>query len=100
MSGDIIRKEARLIILRELFAQSNYALNDSLLQQTLETWGIAKSREWVREELSWLANMGAVRLVAPGGGNTVIATLVQRGIEHVERRQPIEGVKRMSPPEG
>jgi hypothetical protein len=95
---DIIRQEARLIILRELYDQGNYALNDSILQATLETFGIAKSREWVREEIAWLEHMGAVKRVVQG--SAVIAQLVQRGIEHVERRQPIEGVKRMSPPEG
>lgn len=98
--SDIIRREARLIILRELYLQGNYALNDAILQATLETWGIAKSREWVREELKWLDNMGAVRVVVPNGGSTAIAHLTPRGVEHVERRQPIEGVKRMSPPEG
>jgi hypothetical protein len=94
---DIIREDARLIILRELHAQSNYALNDSLLQQTLEGFGIAKSREWVREELGYLERVGAIsRTVA---GTVVVARLSAKGIEHVERRLVIEGVKRPSPPE-
>lgn len=94
---DIIRQEARLIILRELHAQSNFALNDSLLQQTLENFGIAKTREWVREEISYLADVGAVSKTAIG--SVVVACLLQKGVEHVERRLVIEGVKRPSPPE-
>jgi hypothetical protein len=94
---DIIREDARLIMLRELHAQSNYALNDSLLQQTLEGFGIAKSRDWVREEINYLANVGAVSRTAVG--SVVVAHLSPKGVEHVERRIVIEGVKRPSPPE-
>jgi hypothetical protein len=94
---DIIREDARLIILRELHAQSNYALNDSLLRDVLESFGIAKSREWVREELNYLANVGAIS--KSGAGSVVVAKLSDKGVEHVERRLVIEGVKRPSPPE-
>jgi hypothetical protein len=94
---DIIREDARLIVLRELHAQANYSLNDNLLQQTLENFGIAKTREWVREELSYLAGVGAISKVAIG--SVVVATLLPKGVEHVERRYLIEGVKRPSPPE-
>ncbi|RJF70886.1 hypothetical protein [Rhodopseudomonas palustris] len=97
MSRDIIREEARLIVLRELHAQTNYALNDALLQQVLESFGIAKSRDWVREEIGYLDTVGAVtRNVA---GSVVVAKLTPKGVEHVERRLVIEGVKRPSPPE-
>jgi hypothetical protein len=94
---DIIREDARLIILRELYAQANYALNDSLLMQVLESFGIARTREWVREEISYLANVGAVTKTAVG--SVVVAHLAPKGVEHVERRILIEGVKRPSPPE-
>ncbi len=94
---DIIREDARLIILRELHAQANYALNDSLLQQTLEGFGISKTREWVREEIAYLERVGAVSRTA--AGSVVVARLLAKGVEHVERRLVIEGVKRPSPPE-
>lgn len=96
--SDIIRAHARLTILRELYAQSNYSLNDSLLRETLEGFGIAKTREWVREELNYLAEVGAIRKTMEG--TVVVATLLGKGVEHVERRLTIEGVKRSSPPEG
>jgi hypothetical protein len=92
---DIIRQEARLIILRELYAQTNYALNDALLQQTLETFGIARPREWVREEIAYLEQLGAVTKTS--AGSVTVARLAPKGVEHVERRQVIEGVKRPSP---
>jgi len=98
MSRDIIREHARLIILRELHSQGNYTSNDSMLQQVLESFGIAKSRDWIRGELDWLADMNAVTKAS--AGTVWIVTLAAKGVEHVERRLLIEGVKRPSPPEG
>lgn len=95
---DIIREEARLIVLRELHAQDNYALNDSLLQLTLEGFGIARPREWVRDEIRYLERLGAVTTTAVG--SVIVAQLTPKGVEHVERRQIIEGVKRPSPAGG
>ena len=94
---DIIREDARLIMLRELHAQDNYALNDSLLQLTLEGFGIARSREWVREEIRYLERVGAVTTTT--AGSVIVARLTPKGAEHVERRLVIEGVKRPSPAE-
>ncbi|MDP1604008.1 MAG: hypothetical protein Q8M03_12170, partial [Legionella sp.] len=92
---DIIREEARLIMLRELAAQGNYSGNESLLQTTLESYGISKARDWVREELRRLEDLGAIRITM--AGSIIVATATMKGIEHVERRLVIEGVKRPSP---
>jgi hypothetical protein len=91
----IIRADARLIILRELDAQPDGRLNSSLLQAALEAFGITKSRDWVHDELRWLAEMGAVALT--DAGTVCIAGLTAKGRDHVERRIVIEGVKRPSP---
>lgn len=95
--SDIIRKEARLIILRSLHAQPNYAMSDSLLREELEMYGISRSRDFVREEINYLVDVGAVTKTPQG--SVVIAVLCGKGVEHVERRLVIEGVKRMSAPE-
>lgn len=94
---DIIREEARLIILRELARQANYSLNESLLQQTLEGFGIAKPRDWLREELRRMEDLGAVVITLAGSVMVVSATA--KGLDHVERRLNIEGIKRPSPRE-
>jgi hypothetical protein len=94
---DIIREDARLIILRELHKEPNYSASDTRLQPVLEAFGIARSREWIREELRWLADMGAVSRVEVG--TVMVATLLAKGVEHVERRLVIDGVKRPSPPQ-
>ena len=92
---DIIRKEARLIILKALNEQPDGRLNSELLRLTLETFGITQNRDWVHEELGWLANLGAVKI--NDAGTTRIASLTTKGRDHVERRVVIEGIKRPSP---
>ncbi len=94
----IIEEEARLVILRTLAEQSDQRLNSSLLQADLaERWAINRSRDWVHLQLGELANLGALTLV--DAGSVRIATLTQRGLDHVERRMLLPGVKKTSPPE-
>ena len=95
---DVIREDARIVILKELHLQGNYALNDSILSQTLDAFGIFKSRDWLREELRWLEDVGAVTLTTVG--SVIIAQLTSKGVEHVERRLVIPGIKRPGPAQG
>jgi hypothetical protein len=91
----VIREEARLIILKELAAQPNYSLNESLLQVVLETFGIARPRAWVREEMNFLQSQGAITTTEIG--TVFIGTLTDKGREHVEGRYLIQGIKRPGP---
>ncbi len=94
----IIEEESRLVILRTLAEQPDQRLNSSLLQADLaERWAINRSRDWVHLQIGELANLGAVTVV--GAGSVQIATLTQRGLDHVERRTLLPGVKKPSPPE-
>lgn len=90
-----IAADVRLIILRELSAQPDYRLNDTLLSRVLETFGHRKSRDYLRDQLRWLEEMGAVTLTE--AGTVLIAELTRRGRDHVERRVVIEGIARPSP---
>lgn len=93
---DIIREEARLIILKALHEEDNGAASDARLGSVLDMAAINKSRDWLREELRWLADVGAVKLST--FGSSVIATITMKGAEHVERRLIIEGIRRPSRP--
>lgn len=93
----LIREDARLIILKALRDQTDERLNSSLLLEIIETFGgIRKTREWLHGELDWLAEMGALKLTA--AGSIKIATLTEKGAHHLERRIIIEGIKRPSRP--
>lgn len=94
---DIIRQDARLIVLKALADQVDERLNSSILLEIVESFGgIRKTREWLHGELAWLADMGAIKLT--DAGSVKIATLTQKGAHHLERRIVIEGVKRPSRP--
>jgi hypothetical protein len=94
--GDVIREHARLIILRDLAEQPDGRWNSEALREDLELrWAINRPRDWVHEELRWLDMIGAVQL--DDARTVLIATLTQKGLDHVERRIVITGVKRPSP---
>ena len=93
--SQLLSADARLIILRELADQPGYSLNDQMLQAVLATFGINRANAWVREELRWLGDVGAITLRE--AGSVKIATLTDKGRDHVEYRIVIEGVKRPSP---
>lgn len=91
-----VREEARLIILRTLAGDAGPSSNSSLLQSELESWGINKSRDWVHAELRQLADVGAITVEAQG--TVLLVSLTQRGLDHVDRKLALDGVKRPSLP--
>jgi hypothetical protein len=93
---EIIREEARLIILKALAGQVDERMNSSLLQRELESFAISRERAWVHDELRWLREMGAVVLAE--AGSVLIATLTEKGTRHLDRKLAIEGIKRPSRP--
>lgn len=99
MSMDtIIKEEARLIILKELNLQPQYSLNDTLMLAVLESFGLSRTRAWLREELRIMSDELGVVTVKPVG-SSFIATLTGKGRDHIERRIVVPGVKRPSPAE-
>jgi hypothetical protein len=83
----------RLIILRALAEEVNSSLNDAMLLATLENFGHYRTKDYLRNQLAWLAReVGAV--TTREAGTAVIATLTQAGLDHVERRRVLEGVQR------
>lgn len=83
----------RLIVLKALAGEVNVSLNDAMLLATLETFGHNRTKEYLRNQLAWLAReVGAVTLRE--AGSATIATLTQAGLDHIERRRVLEGVQR------
>lgn len=97
MSEQQIVEEARLIILRELWEQPNRSMTStSMCRVLLDKFLIDRSREWVERQFVWLAEQDAIR-VTPGG-SIKIATLVQRGLDHLAMRVFIAGMMSPSSP--
>lgn len=89
---DRIAEDARLIVLRELTRQADGRSNELVLGRVLDTFGVARSRDWLRTQLRRLEELEAVR-VEPIG-TVLVVTLRQAGRDHVERRALLEGVAR------
>lgn len=85
-----VTEDRRLCILRCLAGQTANTLNESILQRAAIGYGHNVSRDVIKQDLRWLAEIGAitVREVA----EYLIATLTERGLDHVERRTAIDGV--------
>jgi hypothetical protein len=90
----ITREHARLIMLKALAEQPDGRLNSDLLGATLEDFAITRSRQWVNDELRYLADLGAVTVKEMG--SVRVAEITAKGADHVERRIVIEGVKKPS----
>ncbi len=93
--ADIIAADARLVILRELAAQTDGRLNETLLTATLDAFGLRRTRDFVRAQIRALAEIGAVRVSE--AGTVMIAAITRAGLDHVERRDVLPGVARPSP---
>jgi len=93
----LMREQARLIILKALSAQRDESLNSDLLLPELHRFAIRKDRTWLHEEMSFLAEIGAIRVIE--AGSLKIATLTDKGARHLNREIAIEGIKRPSRPE-
>lgn len=87
---DGIAADARLMILRELGRQSDGRSNDMVLDRVLSTFGVRRSRDWLRTQLRRLAELDAVAVET--AGTLVVASLRRAGRDHIERRALIEGV--------
>lgn len=88
-------EDRRLCILRTLAAETSNMLNESILQRAAEGYGHNVARDVIKQDLRWLAEVGAV--VNREVSGYLIATLTDRGLDHVARRTAIDGVARPKP---
>ncbi len=91
----ILTEDARLTILKELAQENSYSLNETILRDLLETFGINRDRDWVREQLKVMAGLDAIttRLA----GSVMIAVITRAGLDHVKNRIAIDSISRPSP---
>lgn len=94
--ADYSLKNVRLIILRALSEESDYTHNETILDEILKTFGHTKSRDYIRNQLRYLEeDAGAITLRE--AGTVLIATITQRGLDHVSLKIEIEGIQKPSP---
>lgn len=88
----IMNEHQRLVILRLLGEVPGFDLNESILQDGLNAYGLDISRDGLRTQLAWLAEQDLVRLDKVGC--TQKAVLTARGEDVANGRALVPGIKR------
>lgn len=87
---------ARLVILKELNADPAGQAGENLIDAALRAFGHRHMREWVREQLTEMEKLGAVKVETVNDDGFMIAVITKRGIGHLERLTVIEGIAQPS----
>lgn len=90
--SDFLREDQRLVILRILSELPSYRGNSSVIANLLDRFGHAPSRDQVKAELRWLADVGT--LTVDDAGSVLVVTLTERGQAAAEGRVKIDGIAR------
>lgn len=90
-----IDEDARLAILQALSVSPANEMNESVLDSVLNECGHKRSREWVRQQMRYLADIGGI--VIDDDGPLLVATITRAGLDHVERKAFLEGVQKTKP---
>jgi pyridoxine/pyridoxamine 5'-phosphate oxidase len=83
-------RDLRLTMLKSLKAQHDRTANEKILQLEAKAFGLNYPRDVIRNELRFLERAQAVKISEPG--SVLVATLKQRGEDHLERLIELEGV--------
>ncbi len=92
----VVTEDRRLAILRFLQEEGDYAMNDSVMQKALRQIGHGTSRDVVRSDFSWLAELGLIALERVMD-DLFVANISPRGIEVATGMARVSGVSRPSP---
>jgi hypothetical protein len=93
--GEYATQDLRLVLLRSLVKSPSYTSNETVLQLEAQSFGHKRSRDAIRTELRYLADVGALKIEIEKPLMVVILTT--RGLDHCEGRAEVEGVPRPSP---
>lgn len=85
--------DARFIILRELAAQPDGALNSVSLRRLLDVYFV-RPVEWIDTQLVKLEALEAIELTR--AGDIAIAKITPAGRDHLDERSPISGITKPS----
>ncbi len=92
----LLAEDRRLVILRALAEDHDYALNDAVLKRALASLGHEVSRDMLRADLQWLADQRLITLRELDHGAIWVARATEDGVD-VARGRPHPGVARPMP---
>jgi hypothetical protein len=86
----------RLTMLRVMASAPGYSANSSILHQAVCAMGLNATRDQVRGEIGWLAEMRLVKATEPSP-SLMVATITERGMDVQAGAAIVAGVQRPSP---
>lgn len=92
---DMLRRHARLAMLRFMEDAPRYTTNVSMLAMLLPSVGISLSRDQIATEARWLQEQGLA--TCDDSGPLIIVTATGRGIEAATGTIQVPGVERPRP---
>ena len=81
----------RLRILMAIDEESDKRLSDGLIKRKLDIWGWRYAVQVVKQDLRYLASVGAIRIAE--ANDEIAAELTELGQQHLVREMTIEGVE-------
>ena len=94
--AELMRRDARLTILRALAEASGYSVNHRILRAIVDRHAaITLDDDEIRGHLAWLEDAGAITTQTVG--RFTLATLTDRGLALARGEQRVEGVSRPLP---
>lgn len=93
---DAFLPHLRLTMLRVMASAPAYSANSSILHQAVCSLGLNATRDQVRSEIGWLAELRLVKSTEPSPG-LLVATITERGLDVQAGASVVAGVQRPSP---
>lgn len=87
---DFKLRDLRLTMLKSLQMQPGKQAHENILQHEARAFGLNYTREQIRDELRFLERAQAVKLTE--AGSVIVATLKQRGKDHLDGLIELEGI--------
>lgn len=91
------REDRRLLILKALASENDYAISDAILRNLLREYGHAESSDTIRADIAWLEEQGL--LTTEKVSVMVVATASERGVDVANGCAVVPGIRRPRPGE-
>jgi len=91
------RQDRRLLILKALASENDYAISDMVLRGLLSEYGHTESSDTIRIDLAWLEEQGLVTIEKVSA--STVSTITERGLDVANGAARVPGIRRLRPGE-
>ncbi len=95
--AQVKQEDRRLLVLKALASESDYAISDTVLRSLLREYGHAESADTIRTDIAWLEEQAL--LTTEKVSVMIVATITERGIDVANGHASTPGIRRPRPGE-